>query len=148
MAQPVVPAIASVCLETEIAQGQSYIIRHYEQVMLVYVLFAEPVSHGVTAQVHEGGGLEQYHLAALERCFGHEAIALVLKTNIGRLSKSVQYHVSCVVAGPGIFASGVSEATYQVLIHSRCYSAGASFASPSAASPSAASSVVAEAAAD
>ena len=34
---------------------------------------------------------------------GNETISLILKMNIGRFSKSVQYHKSCVVPGAGVF---------------------------------------------
>ena len=43
---------------------------------------------------HECGRFEQENLSSLERSLGYEAISLILKMNIGRFSKSVQYHKS------------------------------------------------------
>src|SRR3712207_2666501 len=66
MPQAVVTAVATACLQAEIAQRQGHIVADDEQSFLVDALVVEPVSYGIAAQIHKGGGLEQYHLTPLE----------------------------------------------------------------------------------
>ena len=118
MSQSVVAAVAAVGLQTEGAYGQGDVVGDDEQPLLVDVLLVQPVAHCVAAEVHEGGGLEQKNLASLNRCLCHETITLILKNNIGRLSKSVQYHKTCIVSGILILSTGVTQTTNQKFVHS------------------------------
>ena len=117
VSQSVVPPVAATALEAELAQGQGHIVRNHEQAPLINVFLVEPIAHGVAAEVHERGGLEQDDFAALQAGFGHEAVSPVLKNDIGRLGKSVQYHESGVVAGSRVFSARIAQSTYQVFVH-------------------------------
>ena len=73
------------------------------------VLLVHPISHGIATEIHEGGGLEQRQSATLDAGLGHITITAVFKNNIGRLCKSVQYHIACIVAGVPVFIARISQ---------------------------------------
>ena len=116
VSQSVVSAVASASFQSERAQWQGKFIADDEQSLLVYFLLLQPVAHSVSAEVHKRGGLEQEHLSSLDACLGNKAVTLILKMNIGRFSKSVQYHKSCVVPGAGVFIARVTKPTNQIFI--------------------------------
>ena len=116
MSQTIVSSIAAVGFQSEIAQGQRHVIADDEQSALVDFLLIEPIAHSVAAEVHERRRLEQEHFSAFERGLGYKAVTAILKTNIGRFSKSVQYHKSCIVASTGVFIAGITQSTDQILI--------------------------------
>ena len=116
MSQTIMPSIASIGFQSEIAQGQRHVIADDEQPALVDFLFVEPIAHSVAAEVHEGSRLQQEYLSAFQGRLSHKAVTAILKTNIGRFSKSVQYHKSCIVASTGIFIAGITQSTDQILI--------------------------------
>ena len=49
--------------------------------------------------------------AAAERGLSHETVTPILKNNIGRLSKGVQYHETCVMPGALVLSPGIAQAT-------------------------------------
>ena len=104
-------------LQAELSQGQRHIVADDEQPLLVDVLLVQPIAHGIAAEVHERGGLQQEHFPSLDRCLGHKAVAPVVKMNIGCLSKSIQYHKPCVVAGQFVFVTDITQANNQVFVH-------------------------------
>lgn len=55
-------------------------------------------------------------LPTFDSGLGNETVTLILKNNIGRLSKGVQYHKSCVVSGVLVLTPGVSQSTNQIFI--------------------------------
>ena len=110
-------AVRAAGLQTELSEGQCHIVANDEQPALVNVLLVQPVAHGITAQVHEGGGLEQKDLTALHRRLCHKAVATVVKNNIGRLCESVQYHESCIVAGHVVLLADISQSYNKILVH-------------------------------
>ena len=117
MSQPVVPAIGAVGLQAELSDGDGHLVGDDEQSLLVDILLAQPKAHGIAAEVHEGGGLEQEDFPALQGCLCQEAIALVGENNIGRLCEGVQYHVSSIVAGLGVLVARIAQSHNQVFIH-------------------------------
>ena len=131
VAQAVVRAGAAARLEAQGAQGQRQVVGDDEQAVLVDVLLVEPVAHGVAAQIHIGGGLEQEELASAHTALGHIAVAAVVENNIGRFCESVQYHIADVVAGGAVFGAGVAQTHNQIFVHrgkNAVYSAAASSA--------------------
>lgn len=116
MSQTIMPSIASIGFQPEITQGQCHIITDDEQPTLVDFLLIEPIAHSIAAEVHEGSRLQQEYLSAFQGRLSHKAVTAILKTNIGRFSKSVQYHKSCIVASTGVFITGITQTTDQILI--------------------------------
>ena len=125
MSQTIVTTIASIRLQAEGTERQGEFVADDEQPLLVYLLLVEPVSHGIAAEVHEGGRLQQENLASLDGSLSHETITLIFKMNIGRFSKSVQYHKSRVVSCSGVFIARVAKTTNQIFVQfekSKCVS--------------------------
>ena len=117
--------IAAIRLQAEGTEGQGEFVADDEQSLLVYLLLVEPISHGIAAEVHEGRRFQQENLAPLDGSLSHETITLILKMNIGRFSKSVQYHKSRVVSCTGVFIARVAKTTNQIFIQfekSKCVS--------------------------
>ena len=117
MSEAVMTAVGAIGLQAELSQGQRHIVADDEQARLVDVLLVQPIAHGIAAEVHERGGLEQEHFPSLDRRLGHKAVAPVVKMNIGCLSKSIQYHKPCVVAGQFVFVTNITQANNQVFVH-------------------------------
>ena len=118
--------IRAIALQTELSNRNGNIVADNQQTALVNILLIEPIAHSITAQVHIRGRLEQEHLPTLQRGLGHKTIAFILKNDIGRLSKSVQYHPSCIVAGLSVFVARIAQPNNKILVHN--YSAAASAA--------------------
>ena len=118
MSKAVVTAVRTIGLQAELSQGQRHIVADDEQPRLVDVLLVQPIAHGIAAEVHERGGLQKEHFPSLDRRLGHKAIAPVVKMNIiGCLSKSIQYHKPCIVAGQFVFVTDITQANNQVFVH-------------------------------
>ena len=119
VSQAVVAAVGAVGLQAELPKGDCHFVGDDEQAFLVDILLAQPVADSIAAEVHEGGGLEQEYLPSFQGCLCQKAVALVGENNIGRLCEGVQYHVSSIVAGIGIFITGVSQSHNQVFVHNQ-----------------------------
>ena len=117
MSKAVMTAVGATGLQAELSQRQRHIVADNEQPLLVDVLLVQPITHGIAAEVHERGGLQQEHFPSLDRRLGHKAVAPVVKMNIGCLSKSIQYHKPCVVAGQFVFVTDITQANNQVFVH-------------------------------
>ena len=69
----------------------------------------EPVAHGVAAEVHISGGLEEYHLGGFYATFGDETIAFVLPMGIDGRRKRIDHHKTDVMARTCVLVADISE---------------------------------------
>ena len=116
VSQSVVSAIRAVALQPEGPERQSHVVTDHKQPLLVDILLVQPVAHSIATEVHKRGRLQHDDLPALQRRLSDKAIAFVLKNDIGRLCKSVQYHKSGVVSGLGILVAGITQTHNQKLV--------------------------------
>ena len=134
--QTVVPALAAGGLEAQVAEGQRQIVDGYEQVLQGNVALVHPVAHGVAAQVHVGGGLEQDEFIAPQGHLGDKAVALVLEGDACLGCQSVDDAKSDVVACLPVLVADVSQARYEKIyvchISLLCYGRGDDIAAASA----------------
>ena len=137
VSQSVVSAIRAVALQPEGPQRQSHVITDHKQPLLVDILLVQPVAHSIATEVHKRGRLQHNDLPALQRRLSDKAIAFVLKNDIGRLCKSVQYHKSGVVSGLGILVAGITQTHNQKLVQGLTILPYKPFTSYSAASAAA-----------
>ena len=100
--------VGTAALEPELSQRQGHIVGDDQQPFLVDILLVKPVAHGIAAEIHEGGGLQQEHLPPTYRRLGHETIAAVVEDGTGGLGKGIENHKSCVVARSGVLAAGIA----------------------------------------
>ena len=66
MPQTVMPAIAAVGFQSEVAQGQCHVVADDEQSALVDLLLIEPIAHGIATEIHESGRLQQEDLSTFQ----------------------------------------------------------------------------------
>ena len=58
---------------------------------LVDVFLVHPIAHGVAAEVHVGGGLEQKQFAAFKARLCHKAVATVVEGGAYGVGKGVEH---------------------------------------------------------
>ena len=112
--EAVVAAIATLGSESERAGRQREVIDHHEHILEGDILFLQPIAHGIAAEIHEGGGLEQRDLGILHTHVGYEAIALVFPCRISRFGQSIYHTESDVVARAVVFIARITQADNQV----------------------------------
>ena len=112
--QTVVTAVAALASQTQGAHGKREVVDDDEEVLGGDVLLLQPVAHGIAAEVHEGGGLEQRDLCVLHTHVGHEAVALVFPHGACRTGKGVYHAKSDVVACAVVLIARVTQADNQV----------------------------------
>jgi len=78
-------------------------------VFVGYVFFFEPVAHGVSAEVHVGGGFEEEYFSPFVGCLCDVSVSFILKNGFGCFCEGIQNHVSSVVPGVGVLCAWVSE---------------------------------------
>src|SRR5690606_18168150 len=91
ISQTVVPAMASLCFYTQRSKRQCQVVDQYQQVFQRNIFFLQPVIHCPSAQINVGSWFEQKKSPPFEFVFGHKAVTLIVKSNIGRPCQSVQY---------------------------------------------------------
>lgn len=112
--KPIVPAVRTALPHADGANGQAEVIDDNEQFFQSYLFLLHPISHGVSAEVHVSGWLQENELLVFHSHVGNETISFVLERNIGRLSEGVQYSESYIVAGSVVLRSDVSQPYNQV----------------------------------
>ena len=111
--ETVVPSVAPVFPEPEGPEGKVDVIADYHYVLNGNLKFVHPVSYGISAQVHVGGGFQKVEIPALFPDGDNVAVAFGVKNDIGRLSPDIQYHESYVVSCRGVFGPYVAESDDQ-----------------------------------
>ena len=121
MSQTIMTAIRTTRLQAELTNRNRHIIADNQQTTLVDVLLIQPVTNRITTQIHKSRGLEEKHLTTFETRLADKTVTLVLKRNIGRLRKSVQYHESRIVAGHIVLITDIAQTYNQIFVHANSY---------------------------
>ena len=114
MPQSIVSARAARRLHANCPERQTQIVHDNQQILQLDFFLLQPVAHGIAAEVHKCGGLQQHQFGILHPCVRHEPVTPVVKSSIGRLSEGVQYSESDVVAGAVVLVADVTQPRYQI----------------------------------
>ena len=114
-------AVAAALAYADFAERQSKVVADDEKMVERNFLLLHPIGHGLSTQIHIGGWLDEDKGAASRFHLGAIGVTNLAKSSIGRLSQSVQYFKSYVVAGVGVFGADVAQ-PYNQIFHSRLFS--------------------------
>ena len=73
--EAVMASVRSPLLQADGAERKGKVIYHHQKVFKRELLMVHPVAYGDSAQVHEGGGLEEHQFAVLHLGDGHVAVS-------------------------------------------------------------------------
>ena len=116
--------VATALADADFAKRQGQIIADNKKMVECDFLLLHPVGHSLSAQIHISGWLDEDKGASARFHFRAIGVTNLAKRNIGRLSQSVQYFKSYVVAGVGVFSTNVAQPYNQIFHNPRllCFS--------------------------
>ena len=109
MAETVVASLAAAGFHTQRTERQGEVIGDDEELVDGDFLLVKPVTHGITAEIHIGGGLEEEELLVLHAYGGDETIAAVLPSGTGIGSQLIDDAETHIMARVSIFDTDIAE---------------------------------------
>ena len=114
VAQTVVAALATAGLHAQRAEGQGEVVGNDEELRGGDFLLVQPVAHGIAAEVHIRGGLEEEELLVLHADGRDEAVAAVLPRGAGIGSQLIDDAKAYVVARVGVLGTDIAETCNEI----------------------------------
>jgi len=116
--ETIVSAAASVLPHPECAERKVEVVADHDDALRSDIQRVHPIPYGLAAEVHVCRRFQEGELTSLDGDFSYAAVTVGLKTDIGCLSPSIQYHESHIVSGLLVLDSDISQSDYQV-VHTR-----------------------------
>src|SRR5574344_1609649 len=113
--QAIVTSIAPLLAHSYPAKRKSKVVTDYKKILQGNILLLHPVSYGIAAKIHIGGGFEQKEFLPAERVLCNRAVTFCRKKGVGALYQGIQHHKSHIVAGIVVLVAYISKACNKII---------------------------------